>query len=345
MDGLFLSSIFISTIVFIYLFIHYSPKIGLVDIPNERSVHTKVIPRGAGIAFVISVLLSLLFFEFEHFKIYYYIYFAIALIFSAGVWDDAKNITPKIKFIFIFFAVLFLYMNDFSLNSLGTYFGYELLLPVWIVFPFTFFAIAGFTNALNLMDGLDGLAATVSLVMLMAFLAVGLQYNDTLLITLSSAFIVTLLAFLLFNWHPAKVFMGDSGSLTLGMVISILAIQATHYIAPAAVLFMVALPLLDTFIVMTRRFQRHKPLFKADKNHLHHFLFNVKGDIRYTVIILALMQVVFSIIGYQMGKENEFLSLILFGILFYLYLNLFDQRLKRRTGYDISQSKYKNQKK
>jgi len=126
MDGLFLSSIFMGTVVFIYFFIHYSPKIGLVDIPNERSVHTKVIPRGAGIAFVVSVLLSLLFFEFEHFRMYYYIYFAIALIFSAGVWDDARNITPKIKFIFIFFAVLFLYMNDFSLGTLGTYWGYDI---------------------------------------------------------------------------------------------------------------------------------------------------------------------------------------------------------------------------
>jgi UDP-GlcNAc:undecaprenyl-phosphate GlcNAc-1-phosphate transferase len=255
------------------------------------------------------------------------------------VWDDLTRISPKLKFLFIFIAFLLLYFKHFAIYSLGNYMGYELLLPAWLVFPFTFFAIAGYTNALNLMDGLDGLAATVSLVVLIAFLAVGLQYNDELLITLSSAFIVTLVVFLLFNWHPAKIFMGDSGSLTLGMVISILAIQATHYIAPAAILFLVALPILDTFIVMTRRFQRHRPLFEADKNHLHHFLFNVKGDIRYTVRILALMQVVFSIIGYQMGKENEFLSLILFGILFYLYLNLFDQRLKRRTGYDISKNK------
>ena len=339
MSVVLLLSIFILSLAGIFLLIRYSKRFGLVDIPNERSVHKKIIPRGAGIVFVISVLLSIFLWDFSHFKTYYYIYISVLIVFSAGVWDDLTRISPKLKFLFIFVAFLLLYFNHFAIYSLGTYFGYEVSLPSWIVFPFTFFAIAGYTNALNLMDGLDGLAATVSLVMFVTFLAVGLQYGDELLITLSSAFIVTLMVFLLFNWHPAKIFMGDSGSLTLGMAIAILAIQATRYIAPAAVLFLVALPILDTFIVMTRRFQRHRPLFEADKNHLHHFLFNVKGDTRYTVIILALMQVVFSIIGYQMGKENELLSLVLFGILFYLYLNLFDQRLKRRTGYDVSQNK------
>jgi len=341
MNILLLISIFFLTLVSISILIHYSKRLGLLDIPNERSMHKKVIPRGAGISFLLSVFLVVLLLDFEHFKTYYYIYFSIVIVFMAGLWDDVKNITPKIKFIFIFFAALVLYLNDFALYSLGTYFGYEVVLPAWMVFPFTFFALAGFTNALNLMDGLDGLASVVSIVMMMAFLAIGFQYNDELLISLSSYFIVTLLAFLLFNWHPAKIFMGDSGSLTLGIVVGILAIQATQYISPVSVLFIVALPLLDTFIVITRRIQRHGSPFVADKNHMHHFLFNVKGDVRYTVIILALMQVVFSIIGYQINPSNEFLSLMLFMILFYLYLNLFDQRLKRRYSYDTLETDLK----
>ncbi len=334
MNGLLLISIFIISFVSIYLLIHYSKRLGLVDVPNERSMHKKVTPRGAGIAFVLSVFLVLLLFNFEHFKTYYYIYVAIAIVFISGTWDDLKNISPKIKFLFIFFSSLLLYINDFAIYSLGTYFGYQIILPVWFVFPFTFFAIAGFTNALNLMDGLDGLASTVSIVMLVTFLAVGLQNNDELLISLSSFFIVTLLAFLLFNWHPAKIFMGDSGSLSLGIVIAILTIHAIQYITPTSALFIIAMPLLDTFIVMTRRIQRHVSPFKADKNHMHHFLYNVKGDVRYTVTILVLMQIIFSIIGYQLSQSNELLSLILFILLFYIYLNLFDQRLKRRKRHD-----------
>ncbi len=330
MSSLSLINIFIITFVSIYFLIHYSEKLGLVDIPNERSMHKKVTPRGAGIAFVLSVFLVVLLFGFEQFKTYYYIYLAIAMVFIAGAWDDLKNISPKIKFLFIFLSSLLLYINDFAIYSLGTYFGYEILLPSWLVFPFTFFAIAGYTNALNLMDGLDGLAASISIVIFVTFLSIGIENQDKLLISLSSFFTIALVAFLLFNWHPAKVFMGDSGSLALGMVISILAIKALHYITPVSVLFIVAIPVLDTFIVITRRIQRHGSPFKADKNHMHHFLYNVKGDVRYTVIILVLMQIVFSIIGYQLNPSNEFLSLILFMIFFYLYLNLFDQRLKRR---------------
>ena len=341
MNGLLLISIFIISLVFIYLLIHYSKGLGLVDVPNERSMHKKVTPRGAGIAFVLSVFLVVLLFNFEHFKTYHYIYLAIVIVFIAGAWDDMKNISPRIKFLFIFLSSLLLYVNDFAIYSLGTYLGFEAVLPVWLVFPFTFFAIAGYTNALNLMDGLDGLAASISIVIFVTFLAIGIEYGDELLISLSSFFTVTLLAFLLFNWNPAKIFMGDSGSLSLGMVIAILAIHAIEYITPASALFIIAMPILDTFIVMTRRIQRHGSPFKADKNHMHHFLFNVKGDVRYTVIILVLMQIVFSIIGYQLSPSNEFLSLILFMILFYLYLNLFDQRLKRRTNYDKNKTHIK----
>ncbi|GIT98064.1 MraY family glycosyltransferase [Sulfurovum sp. TSL1] len=330
MDISLLSSIFLTSLAGMVLLKMFAKYVGLIDIPNERSVHKKPIPRGAGVAFVLAVLIPLLLFDLEHFKTYYYIYAAIGLVFIAGIWDDLKNISPKVKFIFIFLSSLILYLNDVAIYNLGTYFGYKMILPAWLVFPFTFFAIAGYTNALNLMDGLDGLAASISIVILVTFLAIGLVHGDEFIILLSSCFIVTLLAFLLFNWNPAKVFMGDSGSLSLGMVIAILGIQSTQYITPISILFIVALPVLDTFIVIIRRMQRHISPFHADKNHMHHFLFNVKGDIGYTVIILTMMQMIFSIIGYQVSQASDFLSLILFMLLFSIYLNLFDQRLKRR---------------
>ncbi len=322
--------IFFISVILIALLVKYASRIGLVDVPNERSMHERVVPRGAGLAFVSSVFLALLFFDLDYLLRYYYVYAAIAIVFIVGLWDDYRDISPKIKFIFIFFASLLLYLNDIAVFSLGVYFGYELILPSWLVFPFTFFAMAGYTNALNLMDGLDGLAASISMVIFVAFLAIGLQYKDELLITLSSFFIATLIAFLLFNWNPAKIFMGDSGSLALGMVVVILSVKALEYITPASVLFIMALPILDTFIVMTRRIQRGISPFQADKNHMHHFLYNVKGDVKYTVMILTMMQAIFSIIGYQVSQANNFISLILFGLLFYIYLNLFDQRLKRR---------------
>ena len=221
-------------------------------------------------------------------------------------------------------------MNDIQVASLGTYLGYEIMLPLVLILPFTFFAIAGFTNAFNLLDGLDGLAGAVAMVMLGTYLAIGILHNDTLMITLSSLFLVGVFAFLFFNWYPAKIFMGDSGSLTLGFVISILSIQSLAYLTTASVLFIIALPILDTFIVMTRRIQRGESPFHADRNHMHHFLYNAKMDVKFTDILIVYIQIAFSIIGYQLNETDNFLNLILFGILFYIFFNLLDQRIKHR---------------
>jgi len=331
MNILLLIFTFFLTLLSIYLLIRNASRLGLVDVPNARSVHKKLTPRGAGIGFVGSVMAALLLFDFGHLVHYYYIYLAILLVFAVGAIDDRSEVSPKLKFIFIFFASLLLYFNGVYIDRLGSYFGYEICLPAGVaVFLFSFFAIAGYTNALNLIDGLDGLAGTVSLIILGAFLSIGLIHGDELIITLSSLFIAALAAFLYFNWHPAKIFMGDSGSLTLGFVISILSIKSLVYITPAAMLFIIAIPILDTFIVMTRRIQRGVSPFKADKNHLHHFLYNMKADVRFTVMLLIYIQLAFSIIGYQLRSADNVLSLILFGTLFFIFLNLFDQRIRKR---------------
>ncbi len=324
---------FVITFISILLFIRLAPKLGFVDIPNERSMHTKPIPRGAGIAFVASALfvsLILIITDYNQLSRYILVYLAILIVFLGGVLDDRKGVTPKMKFLFIFIATILLYSNGIAIETLGKYLGHELFLPGILVFPFTFIAIAGFTNALNLLDGLDGLAGTVSIVMLGAFMWIGYIHHDNLMVMLSVIFIPALAAFLLFNWHPAKIFMGDSGSLTLGFVISILAVKATHYISPTAVLFMLAIPVLDTFVVMTRRIQRGRSPFSADKNHMHHILFNRYEDVTYTVILIVYIQVAFTMIGYQLRDADDFLSLVLFGILFFIFLNLLDQRKKRR---------------
>lgn len=301
-----------------------------MDMPNERSIHKKPVPRGAGIGFVSAIFIVSIFLNYSNFIEYYYIYLSIFVVFIVGALDDNQGVSPILKFVFIFFATFILYLNDFHLTSLGSYLGYEITLPLVLILPFTFFAIAGFTNAFNLLDGLDGLAGAVSMVMMGAFLAIGILHNDTLLITLSSIFLVGVSAFLFFNWYPAKIFMGDSGSLTLGFVISILSIQSLAYLTPAAVLFIIALPVLDTFIVMTRRIQRGRSPFQADRNHMHHFLYKAKMDVKFTVILIVYVQIAFSIIGYQLNQTDNFLNLILFGILFFIFLNFLDQRIKHR---------------
>lgn len=316
--------------LFHFILIRYAHVLGLVDVPNERSMHKKVIPRGAGIAIFMSVMLVQSIFNWDHIFSNLYLYAAITFVFIIGFLDDVYDVSPRYKFVFIFFAAILVYLQGIQIDTLGSYFGYEIALHYYLIFPFMFIAIAGFTNALNLIDGLDGLSASVSLIILVTFFAIGFNHDDLLIMTISSSFIAALIVFWLFNWFPAKIFMGDSGSLTLGFIISVLSILSFKYTSPTAILFIIALPLLDTFMVMTRRIQRGESPFKADKNHLHHFVYGVKVNVPVAVVLLASIQAVFSIIGYQLQGKDDFLSLVLFGLLFFTFLNLFDQRLRHR---------------
>ena len=107
--------IFLTSLAGMVILIKFAKRVGLIDIANARSVHKNPIPRGAGIPFVIAIFIVLLLFDFEYLKTYYYIYLAIAIVFIAGIWDDLKNISPKIKFIFIFLSSLLLYVNDVAI--------------------------------------------------------------------------------------------------------------------------------------------------------------------------------------------------------------------------------------
>ncbi len=330
MDILLVST-FILSLLFVSLLVKYSEKLGLQDIPNARSAHKNVVPRSAGLGFTSAVLLSALIFNFEHMVEYGYIYLSILAITLVGLYDDKFEVSHRLKFVALLLIGSYVAYSGLTIDSLGTYFGFVVDIPIWIAAPFTVFAIIGFTNALNLMDGLDGLAGGLSSIMMLAFFMIGYVHEDPLMMTLSSTFIAAIAAFLLFNWHPAKIFMGDSGSLTLGFVISILSILSLQYMTPTAVLFVVALPLIDTFIVMRRRIQRGQSPFKADKNHIHHFMYKTKMNVKFSVKLLLYIQMAFSIMGYQMRAENEILSLTLFALLMYVFLNLFDQRFRYRA--------------
>ncbi len=321
---------FILTFILIKLIKKIAAGLNLIDTPNARNSHKKPVVTCGGVAIVLSSLSIFLLFHFDVFLEYYYVFISIIIIFILGIIDDIKKLTPLLKLVGISAALIILCYNDYYINSLGTYANQEVHLHWFLIFPVTFFAVIGFTNALNLIDGLDGLAATVSIVILTALCAIGLKYNDPFIIFISSIFIVSLLAFLLFNWHPASIFMGDSGSLTLGFVISILGIKALEYISPTSLLFIAALPILNTVIVLYRRKQRHLSAFKADHIHLHDLILSQKRSIPFTVTILSLIQVVLSMIGYSSINNDDLFNIIEFIIIFYIFFSLFDQRVHIR---------------
>lgn len=330
---------FFITLFLISVFIKFAPKLFLVDVPNERSSHKAPIPRGAGIVFGFTFIIGFLLFNYDLIQNNLLTLLAIIVVYFTGIYDDLKDMRSRTKFLWLIIATIIIYYDGLQVNTIGTYFGYEINLGIFAL-PFTIFAIVGFTNAINLTDGLDGLASSISIVILATLAYLGYINNDDLLFFGPALLISVLLAFLVFNWNPASVFMGDSGSLLLGFVISIFAIKALPYIHPVAFLFLGGMPLLDTLVVIRRRRQRGKSPFVADKNHLHHILYRYKLDKKFTVNMLIMLQATFSLIFLQIMHADGVITLLLFALLYIIFFNLFDPRMKVRQKKD-KKSKYK----
>ncbi len=326
--------VFIVSLCFISIVKKHAYRWGFVDIPNDRSTHVAHTPRGAGIGFYLAVVLVLPLFYFDLVFSYIWTSIAILLVFVVGVLDDHRDTSPKTKFFVIILSTVLLSFDHIVIDNLGTFFGFELSLG-WFAIPFTVFAVVGFTNALNLIDGLDGLAATVSIVILGTFFTVGYQNDDLFIMVLSGSFISALLAFLLFNWHPASIFMGDSGSLTLGFIISMLSIKSLEYLPTISIFFVAAIPILDTLVVMIRRKKNGRSIFSADRCHIHHILRHFFAeDTKKTVLFLGVLQAIYSLTGLQLDKnmdEGYLLILFMLNVVFlYLFLNAMIKRQQRK---------------
>ena len=307
-----------------YLLVKHKEKLNLFAYTNHRTIHKNITPNSGGIAIFISFLVGLF---FSGYSINIEILLSLIFIFFVGLYDDYFGSSSKQKAIFLFAVVNILYFSGFRIEYLGTYLGHTVMLGDIGAYLFLMFAVIGFINAVNLIDGIDGLSSTVGIIILATYLYLGFKWEDDFLIYLPSIYIVSLLGFLYFNISPAKIFMGDNGSLTLGLMIAVIAIHAVneHYITPVTTLMLAALPMLDTFIVMTRRILAKKSPFEADRLHIHHIVLKQqKNNVKRTVFILALFQAICSYIGLGFKIRDDILILGLFMmilLLFYMFLN------------------------
>ncbi|TFG90052.1 MAG: undecaprenyl/decaprenyl-phosphate alpha-N-acetylglucosaminyl 1-phosphate transferase [Candidatus Atribacteria bacterium] len=263
-----------------YILTPYMARVGkkqyMVDMPGHRKIHEEAIPNLGGIVIFFGFLLSLLFvIPIEgQFRI---LLIGGVIILLLGVVDDIANLSPKHKFIIQMIPALIVVIynsnliNNFIVNQLKSF---DLL--GYLLYPVLVFWIVGVTNSINLIDGLDGLACGVSLIALVTFFILGLRQNLEALSLISIALVGSMLAFLRFNFNPAKIFLGDSGSTFAGfMLASIGALwvlnsgNAFFIFIPIIIL---ALPIFDTLFAIWRRYRSHHPIFQADKEHLHHRL-------------------------------------------------------------------------
>ncbi|HEU4779760.1 MAG TPA: MraY family glycosyltransferase [Steroidobacteraceae bacterium] len=285
----------------------------LLDRPNSRKIHSAPVPRIGGAAMVLGVCAALLLTVQDEQALPAYLVGVVVLL-IAGVLDDRFDLDYRLKLAGqALAATVAIAMGDFRIESIS--FSERLMLPEWISLPLTFLFIIGVTNAINLADGLDGLAGGTSLLCAVALTAFGFVADNTLVALSGAALAGALLGFLRFNTHPARVFMGDGGSQFLGFSVAILAIDATQRdsaYSAALPLLLLAWPILDTLAVMTTRILAGDSPFAADRRHLHHRLLALGFGHRGAVYVVYAVQVALFLIAYFMRFENDTLIVAAF---------------------------------
>lgn len=275
---------FVVTLISIPPIIALIKKFRLYDMPNARKEHAQPIPTMGGIAIVAGMMAALFFwFPFGNQTAQICFFLSIAVLFGLGILDDMKDLSARYKFIIQVGLAALIALSGIRITSFDGLLGiYELSLSAQ--YTITILAIVGITNAFNLIDGIDGLAGGIgfmSLITLGLFLSMNGDGNTALI---AFALAGGMLAFLYFNFNPAKIFMGDTGSLVLGFVTAVLCIrliQVNEFAvspvlphAPVFVLAIVLIPVFDTLRVFAARMWNGKSPFEADKTHIHHLLTN-----------------------------------------------------------------------
>lgn len=337
-------SFLLSLIITPYI-IRLAKKIKAVDLPGPRKIHTQPIARLGGVAVVLSFILSLFFvfvidssqLEFTTGKIWLIdknllgVLLGILVLLIVGIWDDIKGIQAGYKLFFHFLAALL--VVSFGVNiwwirnpftNLDMMLGNwtYIIVPLWIVL---------IINVTNWLDGVDGLATGVGFIasVVLFFLSISPEVSQSSTGLLAIILSGSLLGFLIYNFNPAKVFLGDSGSMFIGLMLAIFSIISGGKMATAALVL--GLPILDAFWVISRRIFSGKSPWTADRLHLHHRFLDIGFTQRQTVLLLYGISALFGIIALSAKtKEKLLLSYYLVGIMFIIALILV--KLKRNKN-------------
>jgi len=296
-----------TTTALIPLLARWAPALGLNDRPGPRKVHTAPVPRVGGLAMAAGVLVPVLL-TVPLIPAVRGILLGLLILLFFGVWDDRAALGYRTKFLGqvlacgICMAVGRVQIGDVTIGGID-------LLPGPVATLVTFVFLIGVTNAVNLADGLDGLAGGMVLLCLCAvalFAAAAGKPNVTALCLIEGG---AVLGFLRFNTHPARIFMGDSGSQVLGFSVGALALLATQgensTVSPALPLLLLGLPILDTLTAMVRRMRAGRSPFAADSNHLHHRLLALGFAHREAVATVYLLQVALVLLAYFLRFESD----------------------------------------
>ncbi len=299
---------FLLVAVFVLLFRKIAIKLGIVDSPNGRKQHEKAVPPiGGVIIFTVFMILGVVSNAVDLQK-YWSLYVALTILLVSGAIDDQVSINAKIKFfIHLFAACLIVFMGNIQIAYLGDLFGLGVVWAGFLSYPFTIIAIVLLINAMNLLDGMDGVAGGVSTVILGWLMIAAIFAGWFSHAQILGILIACILGFLVFNmrnpWRrKACLFLGDAGSMSLGLIIAwfavLLARSESAPIEPIAVAWIIGFPIFDTCAQFYRRVRAGLDPFAPDRGHFHHHFIEAGIPVRWAAPIIIVIVAIMGGIGY-----------------------------------------------
>jgi UDP-N-acetylmuramyl pentapeptide phosphotransferase/UDP-N-acetylglucosamine-1-phosphate transferase len=335
---------FLLSFVLLPIIINILTKWQIMDIGGRRKIHRGFTPSMGGIAIFTGFLLAIIFWvPVSFWVVYKYLIFACCIVFFTGLRDDLVELSPRGKLALQILAALMIMWNggnDAGSIRIASFYGFLGIheLPIWASYGVTLFVVVVITNAFNLIDGLNGLAGTLGLLafslLAMWFINVGNDNNQSLTLGIFAvAMIGATLAFLCFNWHPASIFMGDTGSLVLGFFLSVCVVKffgingnptfvsEWKLGAPVSMAISVAIiPLLDTGRIFVLRLSKGRSPFSPDKLHIHHLLIRMGLNHAQATIIMGCLYLCF--IGVMVVLSRFFTDNVLVPFIFIMGIGL-----------------------
>lgn len=341
---------FVASLFLVVLAKKIATHINALDMPNARKVHKKPMPRIGGLAIFLSFLLGYMLYGTISTQMLSVLIGGFIIIIT-GIIDDINPIPARYKFLCQIVAALIVVIYGKLYFSHITLLGLNFIFPTWINMTLSVIFIVSIINAINLIDGLDGLASGISAIYFLTIAILGFILNSLggLDVILSLIMLGSTLGFLVHNFPPAKIFMGDTGSMFLGFMISVIALLGykvatiTSLIIPILILF---IPIFDTLLAIIRRILKRESIGTPDKEHLHHQLLKMTSSPTKTILIIYFINAIFSAISilYVLGDNKQAIAIYIVVMVFFLFLVLKTNILFEHKVVEKGKKKWKRKK-
>ncbi|MFT7581160.1 MAG: UDP-GlcNAc:undecaprenyl-phosphate GlcNAc-1-phosphate transferase [Myxococcota bacterium] len=325
------------------LVLRFALKRELYDVPGERKVHQHPIPRLGGIAIVVAFYVPVTGLLVVDAGASYHLtqdtshviglFVGGLMIAAIGIFDDIKGANAKQKLLVQVIVAVVMFALDYRIEAISNPFGGGKFELGFLAFPVTVAWFVGVINAVNLIDGLDGLAGGIGLISVSTLFTLALMDGNVLPALFCACLGGALVGFLFFNFNPARIFMGDTGSLFLGFVLAAFSISSSYKgsttVALAIPILALGLPILDTFLAIGRRMRRQRPIFSADQDHIHHKLLRAGLSHRQAVLAMYLAAAVLGGVGLllrAMNNPSSGLIILVVAVLVFVFLRLLAKR-------------------